>query len=451
VIRKSLLIVLAVIATLLLLASCKPVCEGASLVAPVLASPSDRSTVSSLTPSLAWTYPDDSCNPDGYRITLQNVTDFGTELGTDTGSMDLSWNPSTSLQPTTMYRWAVAAMSGSTVGPVADIQFFFTGPDCTAETLSAPNIIFPADGSVVTTSSITILLELEGCVPYEMKVDLTTDPTFHYGTAYTYDPPSTAWTTPYLMDCEWWYIRAESRDGSGGSAMSDTVSFYTNIAGTCAEPDALASVYGIVWQDECPVATGTVPSPIPAGCVLNSWGTGVWGDGIRQPGEDGIPDVTVLLGEGLCPSTGLASTVTDANGFYAFKDLEPGWYCISINADDNAALRKLGLWRRFMSGYEWTYSINELHAGDAVSQDFGWYPYTESTSKSSGSQCPPGQTWNALSGGCQGECPADMTWNFQTGQCEIHSCAAYKTQSDCEAHAFCFWGQGQNGYTCLTR
>ncbi len=62
------------------------------------------------------------------------------------------------------------------------------------------------------------------------------------------------------------------------------------------------------------------------------------------------------------------------------------------------------------------------------------------------SPCPPGQTWNALSGGCQGECPAEMEWNFQTGQCEspTHApCSSWTTYDQCRA-AGCQWDTGKS-------
>jgi formylglycine-generating enzyme required for sulfatase activity len=59
------------------------------------------------------------------------------------------------------------------------------------------------------------------------------------------------------------------------------------------------------------------------------------------------------------------------------------------------------------------------------------------------SPCPEGQTWNELSGGCQGTCPPDQRWDFKTGQCVTGSgvdpCSKYD-QTECDRNkATCSW------------
>ncbi|HOX04494.1 MAG TPA: SdrD B-like domain-containing protein [Candidatus Paceibacterota bacterium] len=82
---------------------------------------------------------------------------------------------------------------------------------------------------------------------------------------------------------------------------------------------------------------GKVLGPAPDACVNvggGSIGDTIWrdwdGDGIQDPGEEGIPGVTVNLyaADG---TTLLATTVTDANGFYEFKGLTDGTYVVKVD------------------------------------------------------------------------------------------------------------------------
>ncbi len=51
------------------------------------------------------------------------------------------------------------------------------------------------------------------------------------------------------------------------------------------------------------------------------------GDGVRDPGEPGIPGVTVTLTDA---QGRVVTTTTDANGDYSFTDLPPGTYTVTI-------------------------------------------------------------------------------------------------------------------------
>jgi hypothetical protein len=442
--KKMFFIILLAVGGLLLLAGCKPICDTDSLMAPVLDSPANWSYVGSTMPELQWTYPDDSCTPEGYRIDLLGGPAYSTDLSGGTGDPDTTWYPGEPLQSSSQYKWRVTPINGTTLGPSSEWHRFFTPPACGSDPLNAPIVDTPEDGETVATPNVMIGLVMPGCLPDGTGVEVSLDPTFSDQTPFFDGIPALNWLSADLEDCSTYFVRAYSTRGDTEIEYSDVNTFFTDFTGTCPPPETSSAIGGIVWLDECDVPMGTVPATIPDNCVLDHTGTIVYGDGIRQPGENGIPDVTVNLGEGYCPSTGLATAVTDEDGLYLFPDLTPGRYCISINAEDNDALQKPGMWTRYLSGHEgWTYHMIVLLPDVlAYDNDFGWYPFLEAATKSFISQCPPGQTWNALSGGCQGQCPAEMTWNFQTGQCEIHSCSAYKSQSECEAHSFCVWRQG---------
>ena len=78
------------------------------------------------------------------------------------------------------------------------------------------------------------------------------------------------------------------------------------------------------------------------------------------------------MGVGACPATGLAVTVTDAGGMYTFAGLEPGTYCVSVDA--------LGATNEtILIPGNWTYPNEEgqatvaVGAGEsALGVNFGW-------------------------------------------------------------------------------
>jgi hypothetical protein len=81
-----------------------------------------------------------------------------------------------------------------------------------------------------------------------------------------------------------------------------------------------------------PAATATVFLPTATeslGSISGYLYQDMNGDGIRQSGDDGISGVTVLIGAGACPSTGLGSTTSNIHGRYVFDGLAGGIYCIT--------------------------------------------------------------------------------------------------------------------------
>jgi len=133
---------------------------------------------------------------------------------------------------------------------------------------------------------------------------------------------------------------------------------------------ALGAIGGKVWHDLCKVPYETVAEP-PEGCVKLPGG-GLVANGVLEAGEPGIEGVVVMLGSGACPSTGLATAATDANGLYSFPGLDAGTYCVSVDALDatNETILIPG---------GWTYPNEEGRATVAVGEgeeipdvNFGW-------------------------------------------------------------------------------
>ncbi len=94
-------------------------------------------------------------------------------------------------------------------------------------------------------------------------------------------------------------------------------------------------ISGLIWKDRCLLTGGEGGEPLVLGQGCVSTGPNPWEWGADQvfepPFESGLAGVTVRLGPGMCPSTGLASSVTDAAGTYAFPGLAPGAYCVSFD------------------------------------------------------------------------------------------------------------------------
>ncbi len=142
-------------------------------------------------------------------------------------------------------------------------------------------------------------------------------------------------------------------------------------------PASTASIGGDVFHDLCAVPYASIPpgDPLPEGCIDSGPITGLQADGIYDPGEPGIENVTLRLGIGACPSTGLATAATDVNGSYSFDGLSAGTYCVSVDAlfDGNDVVIIPGGWTyplRDANPQEVTVTLTaDQHETDV---DFGW-------------------------------------------------------------------------------
>jgi hypothetical protein len=95
------------------------------------------------------------------------------------------------------------------------------------------------------------------------------------------------------------------------------------------------SIGGVLWHEKCEFTGGQAGEPLVLGQGCVQWGAEEYQFGPNQvldPFEEGWEGVTVHLGTGPCPSTGLGTTVTNAAGEYLFSGLGAGAYCISYNA-----------------------------------------------------------------------------------------------------------------------
>jgi hypothetical protein len=97
---------------------------------------------------------------------------------------------------------------------------------------------------------------------------------------------------------------------------------------------APGSIRGILWHEICKYSGGEAGQPLVLGQGCVKWGTeaGEFGPNqLRDDFESGWAGVTLHIGSGACPSTGLATTITNASGEYKFEELSAGTYCVSYS------------------------------------------------------------------------------------------------------------------------
>ncbi len=346
-----------------------PICDTASLQAVTLVDPPMWGSVASLTPSLYWTYPDPSCNPEGYAITLRTGPLFSDDRGGGTGNPSTSWSPGSPLEPGKEYAWGVEPINGTTLGPFEGSNYFFTGPTCATAALVAPTLLQPIDGGSFDENHDSLIWDYpEDCAPEGYRVDLSVDPAFadtslSGGTG----NPSTRWGPGHpLSDCQIYYWRVAPINGTTLGPFSPSRSFVRDATGACGgpggSPPASASIAGTVWDDEN-------------------------GDGVDQPAESGIWGVTLELRDGVCPGTSTLATGTTAiDGRYIFDGLSftpPVTYCIRVDAGSppNNAILPPGAWTYALSSIDGNLAYAELTFSSVNPVDhveFGWH-FTGST------------------------------------------------------------------------
>ncbi len=117
---------------------------------------------------------------------------------------------------------------------------------------------------------------------------------------------------------------------------------------------AKGTITGLVWEDRCQMQGGEGGAPLTPGpnCRLYP-GLGYAADGQRQPDEPGLADVSVQLWQGSCPGEALVVQAhTDGQGRFTFANLEPGAYCVVIDATASGNDRRLipGVWTQPLVG-----------------------------------------------------------------------------------------------------
>jgi hypothetical protein len=143
----------------------------------------------------------------------------------------------------------------------------------------------------------------------------------------------------------------------------------------------LGSIGGVLWHDICKFTGGEAGEPVVLGQGCVSWGDpdiGEFGPNqVYDAFETGWSGVTLHIGSGACPSTGLATAVTNANGVYSFNGLLAGTYCVSYSAltDGNDVILLPGgptYPQRGADGFYQTVTITEGENMTNVNFGFAW-------------------------------------------------------------------------------
>ena len=178
-------------------------------------------------------------------------------------------------------------------------------------------------------------------------------------------------------DGEWWQVQLTAGDQCWLSDLTVEINFNADDLPEVAAPStptpSPGAIAGRVWHDLCGVSGGEggEPATPTPGCIELEDG-GYAANGVLEAGEPGLVGVLVNLGEGPCPSGGLASTVTAAEGAYSFDDLEAGTYCVSVNPFGaiNSTILIPGGWTRPPEVGQITI---ELLSGEQLNEvNFGW-------------------------------------------------------------------------------
>ncbi len=353
-------------------------CNPGQLNTPNPTSPSDFAVVGSLTPTLTWESGGSDCIPTAYDVRLSLTPNFtGSTINAKVTYPDSTFTHSAALAPGAEYWWKVAAISqqGSQIhyGEYSTPRRFFTPGYCQVGDLVAPQLSIPASGSAVETMP---QLEWEngnqGCIPTSYLVEVALDPDFQdLIFASPGDTPATEIAPEAeLQDCTRYFWRVTPLVEFQRGPRSQVWWFETDFQGICP---AAWSISGTVWHDLCAVPWGPVnPADLPPGCVELSGG-GLGANGVFEPGEPGIPGVTLHIGRGACPVVGATTVVTNSNGEYTLSGLGAETYCISVDAlgDGNDLVLIPGGWTYPTPG-EIQQMAQVTVPADATDVDFGW-------------------------------------------------------------------------------
>ncbi len=137
-------------------------------------------------------------------------------------------------------------------------------------------------------------------------------------------------------------------------------------------PAATGSISGYLWNDYC--LTNEAGDALAGDCILD--GNGYYrADGMIQPSETNIPDITILLQQGSCNTDNPVAVpaVTDSTGKYSFNNLQTGTYCVFMNAASPQNGSKLlpGDWT-FPARGIWYHQLTLQTGENAYPVNFGW-------------------------------------------------------------------------------
>ena len=213
-----------------------PPCDSAALVAPVRQAPGDDDVVASLTPRFEWSYPDGSCMPEGYHLTLYDAPDLSSwVIDANNPTMHhFDFEAGVPIDDCMTYSWHVAAVSEGVEGPYSDVGTFSVNAagacPCEPSGLVQPVPVWPGPYEIVPDLLPVLEWSFPGtCEVGGYAVHLSTlfdmsDTSLFGGTG----SPSTSWAPGVSLEHAtqyWWQVAAG--EGTDFGPYSQKRSFFT--------------------------------------------------------------------------------------------------------------------------------------------------------------------------------------------------------------------------------
>lgn len=352
--------------------------------------PADGTVFQNLTPpTLKW-HQDAGCKPEWYTVRIQIPPDLVHEQFVD-GS-ESSYTPDITLEKASTYTWTVQPHVTGASGSESPHWSFSTSGYCAESETARPGSLQPSDGKwtkkllpklswVYPANCQPYYYDLEIALDPEFQTLVKTDRIFHQEVPYS----------TLLNDCTTYFWRVSAVDQLGNRGPFSEPAKITVASNTecwqyhLPSPE-MAVISGYVFEDICASTSKFVPEGIGlTRFCISDLGYGIHADGVWKKGpweditgetyqEDGIPDITVNLGFGDCPSEGFDSTRTNQNGKFSFVVLRPGTYCLSVS-QMNAGLPE-GIWTLPLTDKTTVHQTITLTSDDSkIIQNFGWDSY----------------------------------------------------------------------------
>jgi hypothetical protein len=258
---------------------------------------------------------------------------------------------SSPLDPGSKYTWSIyTKLSNQYLGPSYYEQIFYTDPMCSGAPTSAPILDKPEDGAFITPTEWPYDYEFhwhypEGCLPTSYLYEFASDPNFQNILASGETQDHSQFVALAFPDCTTIYWHVKAKNGPLEGAFSDTHSFSWIEDPNCwmnhYPSDDVGRIRGRVYLDLCSQTKTVLPvnQSLADGCIETlGFGITANGDidyiyGQENKPDPGLKNVVVDLGEGPCPSIGLAQSTTGKKGKFSFTVLTPGTYCLSVSKD----------------------------------------------------------------------------------------------------------------------
>jgi len=353
--------------------------------------PAEGEIVLNLQPEFVWSF-SFGCRPFGFEIAVRLMTDpyphyyFSQSIE----GLETSYDQ-VQLFPASWHEWVISTTikNGSHTASHRDYDpvTFVSGPTCNLRELVAPQLIYPANRSVYTGKTTGSYYEVETdiaypegtCIPEGFEISISESPDFStlnlngVSAALRFKPNPEGLLlfeddSDPVPNCTRLYWKAWGTVGGEKGPESEVFTFFTNFKGSdCSDSEDTQETVEVAEEANPPTLTPTkkpaathtseapaeeadpatatftpsptltpspVPDPINASISGFTWNDNN-GNGNRDSGEESLAQTSVKLGAGACPSTGLASIITNVIGLYNFTDLASGTYCVSATRSGN--------------------------------------------------------------------------------------------------------------------